>query len=73
MRRKRAAEIMSRRKASREGEDSGGRVVGDGEAGEGGGGGGGRRKERNYHLRIVSLWGEQERIKVGGNEGGNGG
>lgn len=68
MRRKRAAEIMSRRKASREGEDSGGRVVGDGEAG-----GGGRRKERNYHLRIVSLWGEQERMKVGGNEGGNGG
>ena len=25
------------------------------------------RREIN-HLRIVSLWGEQERIKVGGNE-----
>lgn len=55
MRRKRAAVIMSRQ-AVREREDSG--KSGCGWRGR-------RRRERNYHLRIVSLWREQERIRIG--------
>lgn len=55
MRRERAAVIMSRQAAR------------EGDSGMSGCGWRGRRmrRERNYHLRIVGIWREQEWIQVG--------